>query len=420
MSPDPARQAVLVAGRRTPFARAGTLLARRTARELGAHVVKTLVEGSGLPVERLDALCFGTVVLDPRTPNVAREIVFDAGLPASVLAHTVSNYCISGVRAVTALADMIHAGRIEAGIGAGGDSLSNPPLLFRRRAVRRFTALAAARSLGGRLRQVLGLRPGDFLPEAPGVAEPSTGLTMGEHCEITAKEWKVPRQAQDEIALRSHRRAVAAWEDGRLAAEVAPMDGLDRDTGPRADTSPEKLAALRPVFDRSAAGTLTAGNSSPLTDGAAAVLVMSRAAAERHGLEPLAVIRDWEYAAIRPDEGLLMAPAVAVPRLLARHGLRLDDLDLVEVHEAFGAQVAANLAAWERGWKEPAVGRVDPERLNVCGSSIAIGHPFAATGGRILTTLAAEMQRRGARRGLASLCAAGAMAAAVLLERPAA
>jgi acetyl-CoA acetyltransferase family protein len=278
--------------------------------------------------------------------------------------------------------------------------------------------LAVARGLGSRLRALLGFRPGHLIPEAPGVAEPSTGLTMGEHCEITAKAWKIPRAVQDGIALRSHQRAVAAWNDGRLAAEVAPLDGLTRDNLLRPDTSLEKLAGLHLVFDKSPAGTLTAGNSSPLTDGGSAVLLASERVAEEAGAPILARVRDWEYAAINPAEGLLMAPALAVPRLLARHGLTLDDMDLVEVHEAFAAQVQANLLAWEQGWKEPAMGRVDPLRLNVCGSSIAVGHPFAATGGRILTTLANEMHRRQARRGLVSICAAGAMAGAVLLERP--
>jgi acetyl-CoA acetyltransferase family protein len=408
---------VIVAGRRTPFARAGTDLARHTARELGTTAVAAVLRAGGLPPEAVGELRFGAVVMDPRTPNVAREVGLAAGLPATVLAATVSAYCISGLVALTDLACAIRLGRITTGIAGGADSLSQPPLLFRQGAVGVFTRLARARSLGGRLGALLSLRPGHFVPEAPGVAEPSTGLTMGEHCEQMAKEWSISRQEQDAIALRSHRRAAAAWDDGRLAAEVEPVGGLRRDNLLRPDTGMEKLAALPPVFDRSPAGTLTAGNSSPLTDGASAVLVASSEAARRAGAAALAVVRDWEYAALAPADGLLMAPALAVPRLLSRHGLRLEDIDLVEMHEAFGDQVAANLAAWERGWREPAIGKVDPERLNVCGSSIAVGHPFAATGGRIVTTLAAEMQRRSARYGLISICAAGGMAGALLLER---
>ena len=236
---------VVAGGMRTPFAKAGTGLARRTARELGAHAVRSLLEAASLPEGCVGALCFGTVVQDPRTPNVAREVVFDSGLPATVTAHTVSSYCISGIRALTDIADMIRSGRIEAGIAAGADSLSNPPLLFRRRATRAFMRLAANRGLGATLTGLLALRPGHFVPEAPGVAEPTTGLTMGEHCEITAKEWQIDRRTQDEIALRSHRRAVTAWEAGHLAREVAPLDGVRRDTLPRPDTSLEKLAGLK-------------------------------------------------------------------------------------------------------------------------------------------------------------------------------
>ncbi len=408
---------VIVAGRRTPFARAGTALARHSALSLGQHAVTAVQQAGGLPAETLGALAFGSVVLDPRTPNAAREIVLGAGLPPTLPAHSVSAYCISGLYAVTDIAATIQSGRIRAGIAAGADSLSQPSLLFRPSAVRAFTSMARARSLPARLAAMARLRPGDFVPVAPGVAEPSTGLTMGQHCEIMARTWEIPRDVQDRIALTSHQRATAAWDDGRLAAQVAPLAGLDRDDQVRGDTSLEKLAALKPVFDTSAHGTLTAGNSSPLTDGGAAVLLSSRRTAEEAGVPLLAVIKDWEYAALDLEDGLLMAPALAVPRLLARHGLTLDDIDLIEVHEAFAAQVEANTRAWEQGWREPAIGRVDAERLNVCGSSIAVGHPFAATGGRIVMTLAYEMARRGARRGLISICAAGGMAGAMLLEQ---
>lgn len=408
---------VIVAGRRTPFARAGTDLARHTAQAMGQHAVSAVQQAGGLAADILGALAFGTVVLDPRTPNPGREIVLGSGLPPSMPAHTVSAYCISGLHAVTDIAASIQSGRIQAGIAAGADSLSQPSLLFRPSAVRAFTAMARARSLPARLAALAKLRPGHFVPVAPGVAEPSTGLTMGQHCEIMAKTWQIPREVQDTIALTSHQRATAAWSDGRLAGQVAPMAGLARDNQVRGDTSLEKLSTLKTVFDPSPRGTLTAGNSSPLTDGGAAVLLSSRRAAEQAGAPLLAVIKDWEYAALALDDGLLMAPALAVPRLLSRHGLTLDDIDLIEIHEAFAAQVEANTRAWEQGWREPAIGRVDPQRLNVCGSSIAVGHPFAATGGRIVMTLAYEMARRGARRGLISICAAGGMAGAMLLEQ---
>ena len=240
---------------------------------------------------------------------------------------------------------------------------------------------------------------------------------MGEHTELTAKEWKIPRQEQDEIAYHSHMNAHRANEAGLLQREIHPLDGIDRDPIIRPDTSLERLAKLPPVFDRSPAGTLTAGNSSPLTDGASAVLLMSEERVEREGREPLAFVRAVEYAAIDPDDGLLMGPAVAVPRVLTKARLTLADMGIIEMHEAFGAQVAANLQAWKQGWKEPAIGEVNREILNPLGSSIAVGHPFAATGGRIVTTLANQMKRNGTKYGLISICAAGAMAAAMILER---
>ena len=241
---------------------------------------------------------------------------------------------------------------------------------------------------------------------------------MGEHTELTVKEWKISREEQDGIAFRSHMNAHGATQDGRLKAEIHPLDDIDHDLFIRSDTSMEKLTKLPPVFDRSPTGTLSAGNSSPLTDGAAAVLLMSEDRAQKENREPLAFIRAFEFAAIDPKDGLLMAPGVAVPRLLRRTGLTLADMDLIEMHEAFGGQVASNLRAWEQGWKEPAIGSVDREKLNQLGSSIAIGHPFAATGARIVTTLANEMKRRDARYGLVSICAAGAQASAMILERP--
>ena len=315
------------------------------------------------------------VVPEPGKPNLAREIVLETGLPAGIEAQTVSSYCITGLRSATIIADAIARGRIRCGIAGGVEWLS-------------------------------GADPSTF-------REPSTGLTMGEHMEITCKEWRIPRERQDEVALASHRNAVAARD--LLAREIVPVEGIEHDSGPRPDTSMEKLAALKPSFDP--AGTITAGNASPVTDGASAVLLMSEERAREAGREPLAFIETIGYAAIHPREGLLMAPAIAVPRLLKRAEVTLADVDLLEIHEAFAAQVIANVTAWEQGWKEPAIRPVDWKRVNVNGSSVAVGHPWAATGGRILTTLAYEMERRRARRGLISICAAGAMAGATLLTR---
>ena len=416
--PTSRRRVAIVAGTRTPFVKAGTVFKRYSAMELGEHAVRGLLERSGLSADRIEQLVYGTVIADPLIPNLAREIVFKSPLPPTVHAYTVSNNCITGIHAITAIGDAIADGRIEVGIAGGAESMSNPPVMWTRRATQAVLDAARARSIAGKLAALARIRPWDLKPVAPGIKEPSTGLSMGEHTELMAKEWKIPRQEQDEIAYRSHMRAHAATQDGRLKQEIYPLDGVDHDLLVRPDTSLEKLARLPAAFDPSPAGTITAGNSSPLTDGASAVLLMSEEQAEKEGHEPLAFIRAFDYAAIDPNAGLLMAPAVAVPRLLAKTGLELSDMDIVEMHEAFAAQVACNLRAWEQGWKEPAIDRVDPEILNPLGSSIAVGHPFGATGGRIVTTLANELKRRGARYGLVSVCAAGAMAAAMILERP--
>lgn len=412
------KRVAIVGGMRTPFVKAGTVFRDLSQLDLSAHAVQGLLEKFTIDPEKVELLVWGRVLHDPFISNLAREIVFELNLPESIRAYLVSNNCITSIHAATDVADAIRLGRIEVGIAGGVESMSTVPVLFGRQASRLFLEAGMAKSTGDRLKTLLKLRPRHFKPVPLSFKEPSTGLTMGQHAELSAKEWGVSRAEQDEIALRSHLRAAAATADGRLKEEIHPLRGIDRDPIVRADTSRERLASLKPVFDTSGRGTLTAGNSSPLTDGAAAVLLMSEEAARQQGLEPLAFIRAVEYAAIDPRDGLLMAPALAVPRLLRRCGLTLAEMDIVEMHEAFGAQIATNLSAWKKGWKEEAIGEVDPERLNPLGSSIAVGHPFAATGARILTTLANEMHRRQARYGLVSICAAGAMAAAVILERP--
>ncbi len=365
----------IVAGARTPFVKAGQAFAKLGPLALATHAVRGLVERHHVDPAGIEAIAFGAVVPERGKPNLAREIVFEAGLPASVEAQTVSSYCITGLRTATIIADAIARGRISAGIAGGVEWLS-------------------------------GADPATF-------KEPTTGLTMGEHMEITRKKWEIPRTRQDEVALASHRNALAAAD--KLAAEIVPLEGITRDSGPRPDTSLEKLATLKPAFG--ADGSITAGNASPVTDGASAVLLMSEARAQREGRKPLAYIAAMDYAALHPDEGLLMAPAITVPRLLAKAGVKLADIDLLEIHEAFAAQVLANVAAWERGWKGEPTGRVDWSRVNVNGSSVAIGHPWSATGGRILTTAANELARRDGRYALVSICAAGAMAGAFLLAR---
>lgn len=407
----------IVAGTRTPFARASTVFRHRSALELAVHAVNGVFERFPIAPESVEELYFGIVVVNPRIPQFAREVCFGSRLPSTVRALTLADNCITGLSAIHMLAGSLRAGRASLGIAGGAESMSNPAVLFNPRASRLFVGMAAAGSLRERLGLALRLRPRDFLPDAPAIAEPSTGLSMGQHCELMVKEWRISRGVQDEIALRSQQRAWAATEDGRLGHEIHALDGFDHDPLIRPGTTLERLAALPPVFDRSGAGTITAGSSSPLTDGAAAAVLATEGEAERRGLEPLAFIRDMEFAAIDPKDGLLMAPGVAVPRLLARNGLSLDDMDLVEMHEAFGGQVACNLEAWAQGWKEAAIGKVDPARLNALGGSIAVGHPFAATGVRIVITLANQMSRQNARYGLISICGAGATAGAVILER---
>jgi acetyl-CoA acetyltransferase family protein len=369
------KRVAIIAGARTPFVKAGKELSELGPLALGAGALNGLVRRHDFDPDLIEALAFGTVVPEKGRPNLARELVFETGLPAAVEAQTISSYCITGLRTITAIAEGIATGRIAAGIAGGVDSLSHAT--------------------------------------ATTFQEPSTGLSMGQHMEITSKEWKVPREPQDEIALASHRNAVAARE--KLAAEIVPLLGVDQDTGPREGSSLEALAALRPVFDDG--GTLTAGNSSPVTDGASALLLMSEDLARAEGLQPMAFIRAMAYGAIPVEQGLLMAPALVVPRLLAREGVGLEEIDLVEIHEAFAAQVLANAMAWEQGWKGDPLGPLDWSRVNVNGSSLALGHPWSATGGRIVTTLANEMVRRDSRYGLVSICAAGAMAGAFLLER---
>lgn len=369
------QRVAIVAGGRTPFVRAGKSFKDLGPLKLGCHAVRGLIERHNVEPASIEALAFGAVVPEPGKPNLAREIVFEIKLPKSIEAQTISSYCITGLRALSVIADAIALGRIEIGIAGGVDSFSHA--------------------------------------DAGIFKEPSTGLSMGEHTELTSKEWGILRERQDEIALASHRNAIAAWD--RLAPEIFPYLDVEHDSGPRADTSLEALAALKPAFEEG--GTLTAGNSSPITDGASAVLLMSERRAAKEDRAPLVFIRATDYAAIDPAEGLLMAPAVTVPRILDRNALTLDDIHLIEIHEAFGAQVLANVKAWEQGWKGPAVGTVDWAKVNVSGSSLALGHPWSATGGRIVTTLAYEMARRDVRYGLVSICAAGAMAGAFLLER---
>ncbi|MEE8407126.1 MAG: acetyl-CoA C-acyltransferase, partial [Acidimicrobiia bacterium] len=349
----------IVGGARTPFAKAGTFLKERTALELGTHSVDGALAKLDLDPDTVDQLVYGIVAVDARVPHLAREVNFASSLPDSVRSVTVTDNCITSVTAIEAVHDAISAGRSKVGIAGGVESMSNPSVLWSRNATRVLSDFQGARTAKDKAVTLARLRRGDFVPRPPGVNEPSTGMSMGEHTEITVKEWGISRSEQDEIAYASHMNAAAATDDGRLTAEIHPLDDIAADTMVRPGTSMEKLAKLPPVFDPTPEGTLTAGNSSPLTDGAASVVLMAESAVAELGHEPLAFIRAIEFAAISPDDGLLMGPGIAVPRMLARAGVALEDIDIIEMHEAFGGQVAANLAAWEHGWKEDPIGKVD-------------------------------------------------------------
>jgi acetyl-CoA acyltransferase len=422
------RRVAIVAGLRTPFERSGTLFKSLSAQELGRALVAELVVRSGLDGEEVDALVFGTVVPSVLAPNIAREVALLPMLPKGIPAFTVSRACTSANQAITDAADQIALGHAEVAIAGGAESLSNVPILHSRGFANALVGASKAKSVGGKLGALTRIRPRDLIPITPAIAEPSTGETMGQSAEKMAKLNHIPRDEQDQFALRSHRLAAAGTQDGRLTAEIMPYyvppqyaEVAVSDNGIRSDSTPEALAALKPVFDRRY-GTVTAGNSSPLTDGAAAVILMSEGKAKAMGYAPLAYIKSYAYAALDPGEQLLQAPVLAAPVALARAGLKLGDIDLVEMHEAFAAQVLSNLRGFEsQAWAERAglsqpIGEVDRSRLNVMGGSISIGHPFGATGARITTTLVNELRRRNGKFGLMTLCAAGGMGFAMVLE----
>ncbi|HLB08648.1 MAG TPA: acetyl-CoA C-acyltransferase FadI [Gemmatimonadaceae bacterium] len=422
------RRVAIVAGLRTPFERSGTLFKSLSAQELGRALVAELVVRSGLDGEEVDALVFGTVVPSVLAPNIAREVALLPMLPKGIPAFTVSRACTSANQAITDAADQIALGHAEVAIAGGAESLSNVPILHSRGFANALVGASKAKSVGGKLGALTRIRPRDLIPITPAIAEPSTGETMGQSAEKMAKLNHIPRDEQDQFALRSHRLAAAGTQDGRLTAEIMPYyvppqyaEVAVSDNGIRSDSTPEALAALKPVFDRRY-GTVTAGNSSPLTDGAAAVILMSEEKAKAMGYAPLAYIKSYAYAALDPGEQLLQAPVLAAPLALSRAGLKLGDIDLVEMHEAFAAQVLSNLRGFEsQAWAERAglsqpMGVVDRSRLNVMGGSISIGHPFGATGARITTTLVNELRRRNGKFGLMTLCAAGGMGFAMVLE----
>ncbi len=423
------RRVAIIAGVRTPFARSGTVLRDYTAIELGKIAVAELVQRSEIDGADVDSLVFGTVVQSVIAPNIAREISLLPHFPRTLQAFSVGRACASANQAITDAADQIALGHSHMAIAGGAESLSQVPILHSRGMSDVLVAAAKARSTTKRLATLAKLRPRDLVPITPAIAEPSTGETMGQSAEKMAKLNDISREAQDRFALRSHKLAWAGTDDSRLTSEIALVPEkpnaeqmLSRDNGVRENSSYEQLAALKPVFDRDY-GTVTAGNSSPLTDGAAAVLLMSEERARELGMIPLAFIRSYAYSAVDPAEQLLQAPVIAAPIALERAGLSLRDIDLIEMHEAFAAQVLSNIQglaskSWARraGFDKP-TGEVDMSRLNVMGGSLAIGHPFGATGARILTTLCNELARRHKQFGMLTVCAAGGMGHAMIVER---
>jgi acetyl-CoA C-acetyltransferase len=430
------RRVAVVAGNRIPFARADGPYATASNQDMLTAALDGLARRTGLEGGSTSAagrgkvgeFAAGAVLKHSRDFNLARETVLGSVLDPATPAYDVQQACATGMQAVFSVAAKIALGVIDSGIAGGADTTSDAPLGVNDELRRTLLAARRAKGLAARARALARVRPRHLAPDVPRNAEPRTGLSMGEHAARTAAEWGITREAQDELAATSHRRLAAAYERGFFAPLVSPYRGLSRDQNLRPDSTPEKLARLRPVYG-GPEGTMTAGNSTPLSDGAAVVLLASEEWAAARGLEPLAYLTAYETAAVdfaSGAEGLLMAPAYAVPRMLARAGLGLADFDFYEMHEAFASQVLATLAAWEDkdfcasrlGLAAP-LGPIPRDRLNVAGSSLATGHPFAATGPRIVATLAQHLAERGRPgRGLISLCAAGGQGVTAVLTRP--
>lgn len=422
----PPRRVAIVGGRRIPFCRAHTDFANCSNQDMLTAVLKDLVQKFNLAGVALGDVSAGAVIKHSRDWNLARESVLGSGLAPETPAFDLQRACGTSLEAAIQIGNKIALGQIDAGIAAGTDSISDAPIVYPDEYRYLLLNSFRGRSFGARVRPWLGIRPRMFKPELPGVVEPRTGLSMGESTELTAKEWGITRQAQDELAVNSHLHASAAYDEGFYRDIVTPYEGVAEDNNIRRDTSLEQLAKLRPVFDRSDSGTMTAGNSTPLTDGAAGVLLASEEWARARGLPIQAYLRYGKVAAVDfvQKEGLLMAPAYAVSSMLADANLTLQDFDLYEIHEAFAAQTLATLKAWESaefcrdklGRDEP-MGPIDRKRLNIKGGSLAIGHPFAATGARILAGLAKMLESRDAGKGLISVCTAGGMGVTAILEK---
>jgi acetyl-CoA C-acetyltransferase len=421
------RRAAIVGSNRIPFARSNTAYAEATNQAMLTAALQGLVDKCGLANAQLGDVIAGAVINHVKDWNIAREAVLGTTLHPDTPGLTLQRACGTSLEAAGLIARKIMVGEIESGIAAGTDTTSDAPIVYRDGLRKQILRAMRAKTLGGRLGAFAAIRFRDLKPGTPGVIEPRTGMSMGQHCEQMVKTWKITREAQDQLAYESHMKAAAAWAEGFYADLVTPYAGLAFDNNVRKDSTLAKLATLKPAFDRSAAGTLTAGNSTPLTDGAAAVLLASDEWAEQRRLPVLAWLTHTETAAVdfvSGKEGLLMAPAYAVSRMLDRAGLRLQDFDFYEIHEAFAGQALCTLAAWEsaefckeRLGKAAPLGAIDRAKLNVKGGSVALGHPFAATGARVLGTAAKLLAQKGSGRALISVCTAGGMGVTAIVER---
>ncbi|HVS25511.1 MAG TPA: acetyl-CoA C-acetyltransferase [Gammaproteobacteria bacterium] len=419
------RRVAVIGGIRIPFCRAHTAYARASNQDMMTAALRALVRRFGLEGEKLGDVSLGAVLKHSRDFNLARESTLSSGLAPETPAFDIQRACGTSLSAAILIGSKVATGLIDAGIAGGTDSISDVPLVYPEAYRTLLLESARGRTLGARLKPWLKLRPSHFKPEFPGVIEPRTHLSMGESMEITAKEWRISREEQDELALSSHRNAAKAYAEGFYDDLLVEFAGVKRDNNVRTDTTLEQLAKLKPVFDKSGAGTLTAGNSTPLTDGASAVLISSEEWARQRSLPVSAYLTYAREAAVDfvHKEGLLMAPAYAVSEMLAIANLALQDFDFYEIHEAFAAQALATLKAWEsekfcreRLGRDRAMGSIDRTKLNIKGGSVAVGHPFAATGTRLVATLAKLLKQKGRGRGLISVCTAGGMGVTAILE----
>ena len=422
------RRVAIIGGNRIPFMRSNTAYSYASNMDMLSATLQGLVKRFGLEGERLGEVSAGAVMKHSRDFNLAREATLNSGLALETPAYDIQQACGTGLEAAILVANKIALGQIDAGIAAGTDTASDAPIALNEKYRRMILDLNKAKTMGERLKILLRFRPSFILPSLPANAEPRTGLSMGQHCELMVKDWNISREAQDQLTWNSHQNLLAAYDEGFFEDLISPFNGVERD-GIMRNTPMEKLAKLKPAFDREN-GSLTAANSTTLTDGAAAVLLASEEWAAEHNLPVMAYLSFSEVAAVdfysqgEQSEGLLMAPAYAVPRMLKRAGLSLQDFDFYELHEAFAAQALCTMKAWEdedfcknKLGLDKALGSIDRDKLNIKGSSVATGHPFAATGPRIIATLAKILEQKGEGRGLISICAAGGQGVTAIIER---